>query len=166
MACGLGLPDAEDCAADHWSRALDGRREPNGQWRADCPVPGCTASRSLEYDAPGKHVRWRTFCGEHDKDAVHPHLAKLVGACMPGGSRRRPVDHAELTALALADLPPQSLRLGLLELAGMTTAEALAELGIGPTHKRRVIDPLRKLGKLPVSVSLRRSARLPVSVSR
>ena len=144
MACGLGLPDAEDCAADHWSPVLNGRRERNGQWRADCPVPGCSAKRALEYDAPGRHVRWRSFCGDHDKEAVKPHLAKLVGPCMPSG--RRVID-AELVALATADLPPQSLRLGLLEMAGMTTAEALAELGIGPTHKRRVIDPLRRLGR-------------------
>lgn len=144
MACGLGLPDAEDCAIAHWSPTLDARRERNGQWRADCPVPGCHASRALEYDAPGKHVRWRSFCGDHDKDAVRPYLAKLVGPCMPSG--RRTID-ADLVALATAGLPPQSLRLGLLEMAGMTTAEALAELGIGPTHKRRVIDPLRRLGR-------------------
>lgn len=162
MACGLGLPDAEDCAADHWSPALDGRRERGGQWRADCPVPGCGAERSLEYDAPGKHVRWRSFCGTHDKDAVRPHLAKLIGACMPFGARER--RNNELIAIARADLPPQSLRLGLLEMAGVPTSEALAMLGIGPTHKRRVIDPLRKLGRLPVSVTSRRSAPLPVSV--
>jgi len=144
MACGLGLPDAEDCAADHWSPALNGRREAGGQWRATCPVPGCGALRALEYDAPGKHVRWRSFCGTHDKEAIRPHLAKLVGPCMPSG--RRTID-AELVALATADLPPQSLRLALLEMAGMTTAEALAELGIGPTHKRRVIGPLRRLGR-------------------
>lgn len=166
MACGNGLLYAEDCAADHWSPVLDGRRERNGQWRANCPVPGCGALRSLEYDAPGKHVRWRSFCGDHDKDAVRPFLAKLIGPCMPTGGRREPVRHDELIDLALADLPPQSLRLGLLEMAGMTTGEALARLGIGPTHKRRVIDPLRKLGKLPVWVSPCRSHPLPVSVTR
>jgi hypothetical protein len=156
MACGLGLPDAEDCAADHWSPALGGRRERNGQWRSDCPVPGCGAERALEYDAPGKHVRWRSFCGRHDKEAMRPHLAKLIGSCMPASPQQKRNDG--LIALALADLPPQSLRLGLLEMAGMPTGEALAALGIGPTHKRRVIEPLRKLGKLPVPVSRRRSA--------
>lgn len=145
MACGIGLPDAVDCAADHWSRALDGRREPSGQWRADCPVKGCGAKRALQYDAPGKHVRWKSFCGEHDKDAVKPYLVKLVGPCMPSGGRAA-ISHDELIALTLAGLPPQSLRLGLLELAGMTTPEALDALGIGPTHKRRVIDPLRRFG--------------------
>ena len=147
MACGLGLPDAEDCAADHWSPALGGRRERNGQWRADCPFPGCQSNRSLEYDASGKHVRWRSFCGHHDKEALCPVVAKLIGPCMPSGGQKQAIGHGELVALALADLPPQSLRLGLLEMAGMSTNEALAKLGIGPTHKRRVIDPLRKLGR-------------------
>lgn len=147
MACGLGEPTAEDCIIVHWCKALehlDSHREPNGQWRADCPVPGCKAERALEFDAPGKHVRYRSFCGKHDRETMRPHLAKLIGPCMPGG--RRAVNH-EMVALATADLPPQSLRLGLLEMAGMTTAEALAELGIGPTHKRRVIEPLRKSGR-------------------
>lgn len=147
MACGLGLPDAEDCAIVHWCEALEAfgaHREPNGQWRADCPVPGCKSERSLEWDAPGKHVRWRTFC-THDREAIRPYLAKLVGPCMPGGGRRQ--INPEMVALATADLPPQSLRLGLLEMAGMTTAEALAALGVGPTHRRRVIEPLRKSGR-------------------
>ena len=139
MACGLGLPDAEDCAADHWSRALGGRREPSGQWRAECPVPGCGASRSLEYDAPGKHVRWRSFCGRHDKDAVRPHLAKLIGSCMPSGSRNRAIDRDELIELALTDLPPMTMRLEMLRLAGMGTAEALGKLGVRPDNRARVI---------------------------
>lgn len=169
MACGLDSGStAEECAIAHWSPALlalNAHRERNGQWRADCPVPGCRAERSLEYDAPGKHVRWKSFCGDHDKETVRPYLKKLVGACMPSSGRREAIRHDEVIDLALADLPPQSLRLGLLELAGLTTGEALRRLGIGPTHKRRVIEPLRRLGKLPVSVSPRRSLPLPVSVT-
>lgn len=155
MACGLGLPDAEDCAADHWSPALSGRRERNGQWRAPCPVPGCKALRSLEYDAPGKHVRWRSFCGEHDKDAVRPHLARLIGACMPGGSRREPIRHDDLIELALSDLPPMTLRLELLRLAGMGTAEALDKLGVRPDHRARVIGG--RTGGTPKRARSRRS---------
>lgn len=139
MACGLGLPDAEDCAADHWSPALDGRREPGGNWRADCPVPGCKAKRALEYDAPGKHVRWRTFCGDHDKDAVRPHLAKLVGPCMPGGRRREPIDHDELIALVLSGLPPLTKHLRILQMAGLGTDEALDKLGVRRENRSRVI---------------------------
>lgn len=155
MACGLGLPDAEDCAADHWSPALNGRRERNGQWRADCPVPGCGASRSLEYDAPGKHVRWRSFCGSHDKDAIRPHLARLIGSCMPGGSRREPIRHEDLIELALADLPPMTKALRMLQLAGMGTAEALDKLGVRREHRSRVIAG--KTGGAPKRVQNRRS---------
>lgn len=155
MACGLGLPDAEDCAADHWSPALGGRREPNGQWRAPCPVPGCTALRSLEYDAPGKHVRWKSFCGEHDKESIRLHLARLVGPCMPGRSRREPIRHDELIELALADLPPMTMRLEMLRLAGLGTAEALDKLGVRREHRSRVIAGLT--GGAPKRVQSRRS---------
>jgi hypothetical protein len=148
MACGLGLPDAEDCAADHWSPALGGRRERNGQWRADCPVPGCGASRSLEYDAPGKHVRWRSFCGKHDRDKVKPYLAELLGPCMPTRrAGRHPIDHDELIALALAGMPPTSLRLAMLEMAGIGTSEALDKLGVRREHRARVIA-----GRAPILV--------------
>ena len=142
MACGLGLPDAEDCAADHWSPALDGRRERNGQWRADCPVPGCGALRALEYDAPGKHVRWRSFCGTHDKEKVRPYLAALVGPCMPGRSRHASVTRAELEALGLSDLPPLALRVQLLVYSGMSPAEAFDKLGVDRTTRYRVRDQL------------------------
>jgi hypothetical protein len=138
VACGLGLL-AEDCAADHWSPALDGRRERNGQWRANCPVPGCGALRALEYDAPGKHVRWRSFCGEHDKDAVRPYLARLIGPCMPGGHRREPIRHDELIELALSDMPPMTMRLEMLRLAEVGTVEALDRLGVRPDNRARVI---------------------------
>ena len=140
MACGLGLPDAEDCAIVHWCEPLGAQRERNGQWRASCPVPGCTARRALEFDAPGKHVRWRSFCGEHDKEAVRPYLAELVGPCMPGKlAGRSPIEHDELIALALTQMPPTSLRLAMLEMAGLGTREALDKLGVRREHRSRVI---------------------------
>jgi len=145
VACGLGLPDAEDCAADHWSPALGGRREPNGQWRAPCPVPGCGALRSLEYDTPGKHVRWRSFCGTHDKDAVRPHLAKLIGPCMPSG-RPQPATAAELEALALSGLPPLALKVQLLIYSGMSTSEAFDKLAVDRTTRYRVRNQLSQFG--------------------
>lgn len=138
MACGLG-GDAEDCAISHWSPALDGRRERSGQWRATCPVPGCGSLRSLEYDAPGKHVRWKSFCGEHDKEAVRPHLAKLVGSCMPGGARREPVKHGDLITLALTDISPMTKNLRMLQMAGISTDEALRMLGVRREHRARVV---------------------------
>lgn len=151
MACAFGL-DAEDCAIDHWCRALGGRRE-GANWRAPCPL--CQSPRALEYDAPGKHVRWRSFCGRHDKDAMRPALASLIGACMPGGSSRPVIRQGTLTDLALSGMPPQSLKLALLEMDGMTTAEALAALGIRRENRSRVIT-----GRASKRMRNRRSALL------
>jgi hypothetical protein len=95
--------------------------------------------RSLQYDAPGKHVRWKSWCGEHDKDAVRPWLARLIGPCMPGGRRREPIDHDELTALILSDLPPMTIKLRVLQMTGLGTAEALDKLGVRRDNRARVI---------------------------
>lgn len=118
-------------------------------------MPGCKAKRALEYDAPGKHVRWRTFCGEHDKDAVRPYLVKLVGSCMPSGRRREPIDHDDLMALALADIPPKTKELRMLQMAGVGTSEALDMLGVRREHRTRVIAG--KTGGVPKRVQSRRS---------
>ena len=142
MACGAGQPTAVDCAIHCWSpalRKLNSHREPNGQWRADCPVPKCKSRRALEYDAPGKHVRWKSFCGHHDKEAMRPYLAALIGPCMPGGSGRASIKAADLEALALSGLPPMTMRLEMLRLAGVGTAEALDKLGVRPDNRARVI---------------------------
>ena len=140
MACGRGEPTAEDCAIRCWSdalRKLNSHREPNGQWRADCPVPGCRSLRALEYDAPGKHVRWRSFCGHHDREAMRPYLVKLIGPCMPGG-RPQPVTVPELEALALSGLPPLALKVQMLIYAGRSMNEALDKLGVDRTTRYRV----------------------------
>ena len=102
-------------------------------------MPGCGAVRSLEYDAPGKHVRWRSFCGTHDKDAVRPHLARLLGSCMPGGRPREPIRHDELIELLLSDVPPATMKLMGLRLAGLGTVEALDKMGVRPDNRARVI---------------------------
>ena len=52
----------------------------------------------------------------------------------------------KLVALALAKMPPTSLRLGLLEFAGMTTNEALNVLGVGRSNRYKVITALRAAG--------------------
>jgi hypothetical protein len=138
VSCGRGYPDAIDCAAFCWCERLEGRREPNGQWRASCPVPGCKSRRSLEWDAPGKHVRWRSFCSFHDKDAVRPHLARIVGPCVSGGPRREAVRHADLEALALSDLPPLAIKVQLLVFAGMSVTEALDLMKVDRTTRYRI----------------------------
>jgi hypothetical protein len=87
-------------------------------------------------------VRWRTFCGHHDKEAVRPHLALIIGPCMPGGARREPVRHADLEALALSGLPPLALKAQLLIFAGMSTTEALDLLKIDRTTRYRIRSQL------------------------
>jgi hypothetical protein len=165
VACGLDRDaSAEECAIAHWSPALlhaglNSHRERGGQWRADCPVPGCGAERALEYDAPGKHVRWKSFCSKHDKDAVRPYLAKLVGPCMPGGGQREAIRHDELIDLALSDMPPMTMRLEMLRLAGLGTADALDRLGVRREHRARVIGG--KTGGAPKRVQNRRSLAAP-----
>jgi predicted GIY-YIG superfamily endonuclease len=64
------------------------------------------------------------------------------------------VPAADLIELAMLSMPPQSLRLALLELAGIPTPAALDMLGVGPTHRRRVISqrqPALRFGPLSVA---------------
>ena len=141
MACGRGEPSAEDCAIACWCKALrhlNSHREPNGQWRADCPVPGCKSRRALEWRAPGKHVQWNSFCGHHDMDAMRPYLAKLIGPCLNGRVRRAPIRHADLEALALSGLPPVALKVQMLVYAGLSTTEAMDKLNIERATRYRV----------------------------
>ena len=141
MACGRGEPTAEDCAIACWCKALrdfGAHREPNGQWRADCPVPGCKSKRALEWHAPGKHIQWNSFCGWHDKGAMLPYIAGPLGPCLSGRTRRAPVRHADLEALALSGLPPQALKTQMLIYAGMTITEAFDKLGVDRTMRYKI----------------------------
>jgi predicted GIY-YIG superfamily endonuclease len=64
------------------------------------------------------------------------------------------VPAADLIELAMLNMPPQSLRLAMLELAGIPTPAALDMLGVGPTHRRRVISqrkPALRFGVLSVA---------------
>ena len=74
------------------------------------------------------------------EDPVH----NIAGTNPSGGPRlrseiRSDISGNEIVALAMTKMPPVSLRLAMLELAGMTTREALDALGVGPTHRHRVI---------------------------
>jgi hypothetical protein len=138
MSCITGLP-AADCALAHWCPALDGRAESDG-WRAPCPAPGCGIHRVLHYRIRGRTVRWSAYCPHHDADALRPVLRKLLGDCLPSRlTGPAPVDHADLVSLALAPMPPMSLRLALLEIAGMSTGDALDKLGVRRENRSRVI---------------------------
>jgi len=81
---------------------------------------------------------------------MRPYLVKLIGPCMPGGRAARPtVDLDELAALALTPMPPTSLRLAMLELAGFGTREALDKLGVRREHRSRVIAGRTNPGAKP-----------------
>lgn len=126
----------------------NGHREPAG-WRASCPLCGSgrTISVQLKVVADNKFkVDWWNHC-ECDRDDVRLKLATMLPGCVSARYAPRHAAAKDIVELALADIPPQSLRLGLLELAGMPTSEALSKLGIGATHRRRVIGPLRKIGR-------------------
>jgi hypothetical protein len=58
---------------------------------------------------------------------------------MPGGRRREAIDHDELIALVLSDLPPMTKHLRILQLAGLGTDEALDKLGVRRENRSRVI---------------------------
>ena len=58
---------------------------------------------------------------------------------MPGGSRREPIRHDDLIALALSGVPAMTMRLEMLRMAGMGTAEALGKLGVRRENRSRVI---------------------------
>jgi hypothetical protein len=134
--CGLL---AVDCAIDHWAPALGGRREPVG-WRAPCPI--CGTERALEWDVPVRTIRWHSFCNEHDQESLRPALAKLLPSCIPPHRKTRPpIDHDDLIALALdTGIPPMTLRLAILRLAGVGTREALDKLGVRRENRSRVIN--------------------------
>jgi hypothetical protein len=140
----------------HWCSAFpDARREGVG-WRAPCPVTGCGTKRALEFSVYGKSVRWNSWCGDHDKDAMRPYLQALLGACFPArrAAGPRPIDHGDLIALMLSGMPPMSLKLAALEMAGMSTTAALDKLGVRRNHRSRVIAG--RTGGAPKLVQRRR----------
>ena len=75
------------------------------------------------------------------RDRRHEHYFELAAA------GRHPIDHGELITLALAEMPPTSLRLAMLEMAGFGTADALDKLGVRREHRARVIA-----GRAPILV--------------
>ena len=62
---------------------------------------------------------------------------------MPGGRAvRLPIEHDDLIGLALSDMPPMTMRLAMLRLAGLGTPEALDRLGVRRENRSRVIAGL------------------------
>lgn len=145
MACGL---PPRDCITDHILPRLDGRtvEERPYQARADCPA--CQSRGKLAISV-GERARAVMHCHArscHDDWAgtLRPALirAGVSEQCISGAARRgagKMVLADEMKAIVLAKMPPVSMRLALLELAGLETSEALDLLGVRRENRARTI---------------------------
>jgi hypothetical protein len=121
--------------------ALDGRREPAG-WRAPCPA--CGTPRSLSVTVGGRYPKWNAFC-PCDRDKVRAKLAELLPDCVGRRPRKAAVEAASLAAYALdRSIPELALRLILLEMSGMGTAEACDALGMSRAQRYRTVSQARQ----------------------
>ena len=88
----------------------------------------------------------------------------------PGLPKRRAIDADDLAAVVLSGMAPMSMRLALLEMAGMTTPMALDKLGVRREHRSRVIAGRTNPGAKPQVSSRTNSGALtpdypaPISV--
>jgi hypothetical protein len=97
-----------------------------------------------------------SFCAEHDKDILRPVLAERLKGCLPRRRSDRPaIGHDDLIELALSGMPPMTMRLRMLRMAGMGTQQALDKLGVRREHRCRVIAG--KTGATPKWAQNRRS---------
>jgi hypothetical protein len=151
---------AAECALKHVLPALGGTctRTRNGvpcEWSARCPA--CHAAGKLTLTAKGRTLLRYCHKCEASQEALTAALSALLPCFWPPGSRpsrqrRQPsIEQGDLTALALADVPPMSLRLYLLEMDGMSTPEALDKLGVRRENRARVIK-----GRASISMQNRR----------
>jgi hypothetical protein len=134
---------AEDQIITRWCAILPGGKRELAGWRFPCPCCGKDRRLSVQAKPGRRHPEWNLHCG-CDRSDVQAKLA-AAGLAAPLHRRRVPkADPDELAALALADMPPLALRLGLLELAGFGTREALDKLGVTRTNRYRVVSALRQ----------------------
>ena len=125
-------------------RALvPGPRRAPGKGRLARRLPTVPCQPSDRVGRPGKAVRWRSWCGQHDRDALRPVLRQLVGGCMPGRPQHR-ISAEDLIALASRDLPKTAYRVAMLQMAGISPREARAMLKI---PESTYYDTLRVLGE-------------------
>lgn len=131
---------AEDEIILRWVPAFPSYKHEPAGWRFPCPC--CGSGRELSVRAKPGHRRpqWDPKCRCPREEVA----AKLAALGLISGRRPPKLDRDEVIALALADMPPQSLRLALLELAGLGTREALDKMGVHRAHRARVIAGRRK----------------------
>lgn len=161
MRCGL---EGTDCALEHVVPALGGRCTKSRtigseavpyEWACRCPA--CHGAEKLTVTAKGKMLLWYCQrCPEERQPDVTAALAALLPACFGAGSAsaRPGIRDSDVIALTLSAMPPMSMKLALLELAGMGTQEALDKLGVRREHRSRVISG--RTGGAPKRVHRRR----------
>lgn len=148
MRCGR---DGTECALSDVVPKLGGKctktRTVRGQvipyeWAVTCPV--CHGVNKLTLTARGRGLLRHCHKCEVVQDVLTAALVQLMPGCF-WPARKVPVaawkppGPSDLQALALAAMPPMSLRLALLEMAGMSTPEALDKLGVRRENRSRVI---------------------------
>lgn len=150
MTCSLGFT-AEECAKDHWERALDGGKV-GKHYRFRCPV--CGKDGCLEVTVKSTGIVYRCWYdpsrGQNKKrrpgcptEAVRAELADLLPCWKGRKPRRRAPDRDELVALLLdKTLPPNALRIAGLRALGMPEAQIRVKLKI---PERTYYDALRIL---------------------
>jgi hypothetical protein len=146
LRCGENVTD---CAVKHVVPLLDGTcrrsRRIGGkdipfQWAATCPVCGVANKLTLTIEH-GKLLRHCQRC-KAPQAKLTGALAELIPSCF-GGRRPRQIEPDDLIALALTSMPPVSMKLAMLEMAGLSTPAALEKLGIRRENRSRVINGRR-----------------------
>jgi hypothetical protein len=93
---------------------------------------------------------WRCHC-PCQRAAVQARISELL-PCFSAGGKPKRIKADDAIELALSSANGLSLKLALMELAGMSTPDALDKLGVRREHRARVID-----GRAPFLVQNRRS---------
>lgn len=159
---------AEDEIFTRWRPVLPGAHQEPAGWRFDCP--GCGAPRGLSVQAkPGKRrPEWNLVYCECDRADVRAKLAAL-GLVSARYSPKHAVDPDELILIILdRSLPPNALRVVLLQRLGMSTPDIRSKLGL---PKQSWSDVVRILGRnrrsaLPGSVRVFGPPSVSISIHR
>ena len=145
MRCGLGF-ESKPCIEDHYARVriLELRKSGTGpHWRGRCPLCGWTGVLEVSAKLSVQVTCWgNPRC---DRALLREWMRERV-PCLVSPSQRisARIDPDELAELALLKIAPTSLRLALLEMAGIGTEEALDKLGVGRQNRYRVVSELRQ----------------------
>lgn len=141
------------CAVDHVlpvlpGRCTDSRKIRAGgkqidvpvQWEALCPLCG---AQKLTLTVKGRLLDRHCQKCKAPQPELTAAMIKLFPQCfrLPRTAPERPplIQSADVTAIALSGMQPISMKLALLELAGMATPEALDKLGVRRENRPRVI---------------------------